>query len=117
MECFEAVQRKGVEPLGVLQGVRTARNIGIVLLSGFALPEAAAVVEVFQSANALTGANASLSGQAPYKVCLLSTVGGRVDSSSLFGPKESRSGAIRTVSTRYSSAAEVGCAMQYAMSA
>jgi transcriptional regulator GlxA family with amidase domain len=82
MECFEAVQRKGVEPLGVLQGVRTARNIGIVLLSGFALPEAAAVVEVFQSANALTGANASLSGQAPYKVCLLSTVGGRVDSSS-----------------------------------
>jgi len=82
MECFEAVHRKGVELPGVLQGVRTTRNIGIVLFSGFALPEAAAVLEIFQSANALTGADTSPSGQARYKVCLLSAVGGRVDSSS-----------------------------------
>jgi transcriptional regulator GlxA family with amidase domain len=82
MECFEAVQRNDVEPLGVLQGVRAARNIGIVLFSGFALPEAAAVVEVFQSANSLANANASLRDQTHYKVRLLSAMGGRVDSSS-----------------------------------
>src|ERR1700722_17980893 len=82
MGCIEAVQRKGVEPLGVLQGVRTARNIGIVLLSGFALPETAAVLEVFQSANALTSTDTPVSGQASYNVFLLSAVGGRIDSSS-----------------------------------
>ncbi|MFL9911340.1 GlxA family transcriptional regulator [Paraburkholderia sp. RL17-337-BIB-A] len=52
------------------------------MFSGFALPEAAAVLEIFQSANALSGADTSLSGQTRYKVCLLSAVGGRVDSSS-----------------------------------
>jgi transcriptional regulator GlxA family with amidase domain len=82
MGCIEAVQRKGVEPLGILQGVRAARNIGIVLFSGFALPETAAVLEVFQSANALTSTDTSLSSQSSYKVSLLSAVGGRVDSSS-----------------------------------
>jgi len=82
MGCFEAVQRKGAELLGVLQAARTVKNIGIVLFSGFALPEAAAVLEIFQSANALTSVDPSLGGQARYKVCLLSAAGGRVDSSS-----------------------------------
>ena len=82
MECFEAVHSNGVERLGVLQGVRPTRNIGIVLFSGFALPEAATVLEIFQSANALTGTETALSSQTSYKVCLLSAAGGRVDSSS-----------------------------------
>jgi transcriptional regulator GlxA family with amidase domain len=50
--------------------------IGITLFNGFALPEAAAIVEVFQLANAFQP------GAARYEVCLLSASGGRISSSS-----------------------------------
>jgi transcriptional regulator GlxA family with amidase domain len=79
---MEAVQNSSVAQLHVRQDVRTVRNIGIVLFSGFALPEAATVLEIFQSANSLTDAETPKNGQTRYKVCLLSAAGGRVDSSS-----------------------------------
>jgi transcriptional regulator GlxA family with amidase domain len=82
MECFEAVHNNSVEQRPLLRDVRPVRNIGIVLFSGFALPEAATVLEIFQSANALTDEESAVSGQMRYKVSLLSAAGGRVDSSS-----------------------------------
>ncbi|WP_335341235.1 GlxA family transcriptional regulator [Paraburkholderia phytofirmans] len=57
------------------------KHIGIVLFNGFALPEAASVVEAFQSANTVAG-NAP-HGATRYDVRLLSTAGGRIASSSL----------------------------------
>ncbi|ANB75659.1 AraC family transcriptional regulator [Paraburkholderia phytofirmans OLGA172] len=79
---MEAVHSNSVARLHVLQDARTVRNIGIVLFSGFALPEAATVLEIFQSANALTETETTQGGQIRYKVCLISAAGGRVDSSS-----------------------------------
>ncbi|NPT40332.1 helix-turn-helix domain-containing protein [Paraburkholderia sp. 1N] len=64
----------------VLHDVRSVRRIGIALFDGFSLPEAAAVVEIFQSANALC---MSLRIGGPrYDVHLLSVGGGRIASSS-----------------------------------
>ncbi|MEM5353838.1 helix-turn-helix domain-containing protein [Paraburkholderia caribensis] len=57
-----------------------AKNIGIALFDGFALPDTASVVEAFQSANALVDSDQRKSGH--YHVFLLSTIGGRVASSS-----------------------------------
>ncbi|MDR8400840.1 helix-turn-helix domain-containing protein [Paraburkholderia sp. USG1] len=65
----------------VLPEAGTAKRIGIVLFGGFALPEAAAIAEVFQSANALT--EGGQYGRTRYDVSLLSAAGGRVASSSL----------------------------------
>jgi Transcriptional regulator containing an amidase domain and an AraC-type DNA-binding HTH domain len=56
------------------------KHIGVALFNGFALPEAASIVEAFQSANTLAE-NAS-HGATRYDVRLLSTAGGRVASSS-----------------------------------
>ncbi|VVD32632.1 GlxA family transcriptional regulator [Paraburkholderia dioscoreae] len=64
----------------VLPEAGTAKRIGIVLFSGFALPEAAEIAEVFQSANALT--EGEQYGRTRYDVSLLSAAGGRVASSS-----------------------------------
>lgn len=58
----------------------TVKHIGIALFNGFALPEAASIVEVFQSAN--TFAERAPHGATRYDVRLLSTAGGRIASSS-----------------------------------
>lgn len=64
----------------VLPEAGTAKRIGIVLFGGFALPEAAAIAEVFHSANALT--EGGQYRRTRYDVSLLSAAGGRVASSS-----------------------------------
>nr|WP_236674478.1 helix-turn-helix domain-containing protein [Paraburkholderia hospita] len=56
------------------------KNIGVALFDGFALPDTASVVEAFQSANALVDTDQRR--PAYYNVCLLSTIGGRIASSS-----------------------------------
>jgi transcriptional regulator GlxA family with amidase domain len=58
------------------------RQIGVLLFSGFALPEAAAVVEMFQSANTLAKCESAGGRRPHYDVTLLSIAGGRIDSSS-----------------------------------
>lgn len=55
-------------------------RVDIALFNGFALPKVAAIIEVFQKANALTAAQRS--GRAYYDVSLLSAAGGRIASSS-----------------------------------
>jgi transcriptional regulator GlxA family with amidase domain len=65
-----------------LPDVRKVKHIGIVLFGGFALPEVATVVEIFQSANALGRAETRQGSQISYRVHLLSAAGGRIDSSS-----------------------------------
>lgn len=56
------------------------KTIGIALFDGFALPEIARIVESFQRANEIGDSN--LRGAARFNVCLLSTIGGRIVSSS-----------------------------------
>ncbi|WP_454873876.1 GlxA family transcriptional regulator [Paraburkholderia xenovorans] len=64
----------------MLHDVRAVKRIGIALFNGFALPEAATVVEIFQSANAFC---TSMRIGAPlYDIYLLSVGGGRIASSS-----------------------------------
>ncbi|CAE6824736.1 HTH-type transcriptional activator RhaS [Paraburkholderia domus] len=57
------------------------KHIGIALFNGFALPEAASIVEAFHSANTL--ADSVPHSVTRYDVRLLSTTGGRIASSSL----------------------------------
>jgi transcriptional regulator GlxA family with amidase domain len=82
MACLATVHSTSVKRARLSQSAHAVKNIGIVLFGGFALPETAAVAEIFQSANALAGTGTALNGQIPYKVCLLSAAGGRIDSSS-----------------------------------
>lgn len=56
------------------------KRIGVALINGFALPGAATIVEVYDSANGPAGW-AQPSGTR-YKACLLSATGGRTASSS-----------------------------------
>jgi len=58
----------------------TVKHIGITVFDGFALPEVALTMEVFQAANAL--AEATQCGGTRYDIRLLSTAGGRIESSS-----------------------------------
>ncbi|WP_025597697.1 GlxA family transcriptional regulator [Burkholderia sp. WSM2230] len=58
----------------------SARHIGVALFNGFALPDVASIIEVFQSANAL--GDPEQSGRPHYEVSLLSASGGRIASSS-----------------------------------
>ncbi|RKR31657.1 transcriptional regulator GlxA family with amidase domain [Paraburkholderia sp. BL17N1] len=74
-----AYRKCAMEP-HVLPESCTAKRIGIVLFNGFALPDAAAIAEVFQSANALTEVEPS--GTTRYDVSLLSATGGSIASSS-----------------------------------
>ena len=55
-------------------------RVHISLFNGFALPEVAAIIEIFQKANALIAAQRSC--RARYDVSLLSAAGGRIASSS-----------------------------------
>ena len=56
------------------------KHIGVALFNGFALPDVASLIEVFQSANALSDPDQS--GRPHYEVSLLSASGGRIASSS-----------------------------------
>ncbi|PRX26050.1 transcriptional regulator GlxA family with amidase domain [Paraburkholderia sp. BL18I3N2] len=60
--------------------VRAMTRVDIALFNGFALPEVAAVIEIFQKANSLVAAQRP--GRARYDVSLLSAAGGRIASSS-----------------------------------
>ena len=64
----------------IFSGSRVSRHIGIVLFDGFALSEAATIVEVFKSANVLVESTGQCEMQ--YDVCLLSGAGGGIASSS-----------------------------------
>lgn len=76
---FARCSRQAAQPQ-VLHDVNAVRRIGIALFDGYSLPEAAAVVEIFQSANALC---MSLRAGGPrYDVHLVSVGGGRIASSS-----------------------------------
>ncbi|CAB3783884.1 HTH-type transcriptional activator RhaS [Paraburkholderia caffeinilytica] len=76
---FARCSRKATQPQ-VEHDVCTVRRIGIALFNGFALPEAATIVEIFQSANEFS---ASMHTGGPrYDVRLLSVTGGRIASSS-----------------------------------
>ncbi|SFU24832.1 GlxA family transcriptional regulator [Paraburkholderia aspalathi] len=55
-------------------------RVDIALFDGFALPKVAAIIEIFQRANALVAAQRS--GRTRYDVSLLSASGGRIASSS-----------------------------------
>lgn len=82
MECLSIANRFSVVHGGRLQGARAVKDVGIVLLGGFSLPEVAAVVEIFQAANAFAGTEITLGGPKPYRIDLLSAAGGRISSSS-----------------------------------
>jgi transcriptional regulator GlxA family with amidase domain len=58
----------------------TVKTIGITLFDGFALPEIACIMEAFQCANEMRLLGQS--GSTHFNVCLLSTIGGRIASSS-----------------------------------
>lgn len=80
MAGFFARSSRNATQSQVFHDVRSVRRIGVALFDGFSLPEAAAVVEIFQSANALC---MSLREGGPrYDVHLVSVGGGRVASSS-----------------------------------
>jgi transcriptional regulator GlxA family with amidase domain len=64
----------------VLPGNDKVKTIGIALFDGFALPEIACIMEAFQCANEFTQSRQG--GSAQFNVCLLSTTGGRIASSS-----------------------------------
>lgn len=66
----------------VLRDACEVKKLGVVLFSGFALPEAAAILEIFQSANALAEAEFFSQGRLRYEITFLSATGGRIDSSS-----------------------------------
>ncbi|MDR6494862.1 GlxA family transcriptional regulator [Paraburkholderia sp. 22099] len=63
-----------------LPNTDTVKTIGIALFDGFALPEIACIMEVFQRANEI--ARSDQRNSAHFDVCLLSTIGGRIASSS-----------------------------------
>jgi transcriptional regulator GlxA family with amidase domain len=80
MDCFANVRDSTASQGNNFPNTNTVKQIGIALFNGFALPEAASIVEAFQSANALAGR--SPQGAMRYNVRLLSTAGGRIASSS-----------------------------------
>jgi transcriptional regulator GlxA family with amidase domain len=79
MECFSDA-RNHITLKSQVSPKSTLKPIGIVLFNGFALPQTASILEVFQSANALS--HAGRNGATRYEVCLLSAAGGRIATSS-----------------------------------
>ena len=80
MQDFSTVQNNGRRRQHVLPKISTVRHIGVALFNGFALPEMASIIEVFESANTLAETDLLVSTR--YDVHLLSASGGRVASSS-----------------------------------
>ncbi len=80
MELTCTTPRPDVFERGTLTKIENINLVDIVLFDGFSLPDAAAVIEIFHKANALT---ARYRGSLPeYDVSLISTLGGRIASSS-----------------------------------
>lgn len=82
MECLTRSQREGVTELGTLPNEVAPWRIGLLLFSGFALPETSTVLEMYQAANTLGILERKGGGRSSYEVALLSLAGGRIDSSS-----------------------------------
>ncbi|REG45598.1 transcriptional regulator GlxA family with amidase domain [Paraburkholderia sp. BL6669N2] len=81
MEHSSVASRKSaMGPHIMAETCSAKKRIGIVLFSGFALPDAASIAEVFQSANGLTAVEPC--GTTSYDVILLSAGGGSIASSS-----------------------------------
>ncbi|CAE6965013.1 GlxA family transcriptional regulator [Paraburkholderia domus] len=80
MKNFSTVQNNGGRAPHVSPQTSTIKHIGVALFNGFALPEMASIIEVFESANIL--AKTSTLPGIRYQVHLLSAAGGRVISSS-----------------------------------
>jgi putative intracellular protease/amidase len=74
-------QRGSDAELPDLPNLDAPKRIGLLLISGFALPEAVAVLEMFQSANTLSSPERA-DCSTRHEVALLSITGGRVESSS-----------------------------------
>ncbi|MFT4068073.1 GlxA family transcriptional regulator [Paraburkholderia sp.] len=73
----EAEPQKGA---AIFNRPGTTTHVDIVLFNGFALPKIAAIIEIFQRANAM--AVSQTGGAPPYDVNLLSAAGGRIASTS-----------------------------------
>jgi len=80
MECHLDLEDYSGSGTPASRGVRSMKHVGISLYDGFALPDAAQIMEVFQSANALLKDARTV--EANYDVRLLSAAGGRIASSS-----------------------------------
>lgn len=80
MGCAYELTSINTLPTGNACRSGAARRIGLPVFNGFALPAAAAIVEIFQAANALN--RSGKDDRNAYEVCLLSTAGGRIASSS-----------------------------------
>lgn len=79
MELNQTVPH-GSRQHAMLEKTSNVTRVDIALFNGFALPKIAAIIEIFQKANALVIAGRS--GRVRYDVSLLSAAGGRVASSS-----------------------------------
>lgn len=82
MECGGGGQRNRVAECCALPDPDAVRPIGVLLCGGFSLSELATVLELFQSANALSQLDYADDGRTGYEISLLSLAGGRVESSS-----------------------------------
>ncbi|PTB24413.1 AraC family transcriptional regulator [Paraburkholderia caribensis] len=80
MEFVCTTSRPAALQSGILPQIRNIKCIDIALFNGFSLPDMAAIIEVFQKANALVQQQRAT--QAHYEVSLLSASGGRIASSS-----------------------------------
>ncbi len=80
MESSYDTQHKHASPTQSLSSANPLKRIGVALFNGFALPDVAALIEIFQAANALSESDTG--GSAQYEVSLLSAAGGRIASSS-----------------------------------
>jgi transcriptional regulator GlxA family with amidase domain len=79
MELAYTLPRSARQSAMPTQASAIAR-VDIALFNGFALPKIAAIIEIFQKANALVASQPS--GRTRYDVSLLSAAGGRIASSS-----------------------------------
>ena len=79
MELAYTLPRSARQSAMPTQASAIAR-VDIALFNGFALPKIAAIIEIFQKANALAASQPS--GRTRYDVSLLSAAGGRIASSS-----------------------------------
>jgi transcriptional regulator GlxA family with amidase domain len=80
MEILCNVKHENAHQISGSPETTEVRQIGIALFDGFALPDVASVIEIFQAANAVEDSTILRSSR--YEVSLLSASGGRIASSS-----------------------------------
>jgi transcriptional regulator GlxA family with amidase domain len=80
MEFLCNLKHKNSLQTAALPQITNIKHIGIALFNGFALPDVASVIEIFQSANAMNDTGEPR--RTRYEVSLLSASGGRIASSS-----------------------------------